>query len=67
MITITVLLCCYRLAFIICSILITLLVIGATQTHLQFNVTQIEVGKASVSPLLRLSFPIQGFYKFKVY
>jgi hypothetical protein len=62
MITITVLLFLYRVAFIICSILIALVVIGATQTRLQFNVTQIEVGQgSSTRPLLRLSFPIQGF------
>jgi hypothetical protein len=59
--------CWYRAAFIICSIFITLIVIGATQTRLQFNVTQIEVGQEGTSPLLRLSFPIQGVYEFKFY
>lgn len=48
-----------RTATLVCSILVTLIILGATQKRLEYNVTMTELGS---SPLLRLSFPLKGYY-----
>ncbi len=48
-----------RTATVVCSVFVALIILGATQKRLEYNVTMTELGS---SPLLRLSFPLKGYY-----